>query len=208
MADKKSYKKKLKHLLVVQAAEKIFLEKPYNEISMDEISKQAGITKKTLYTYFPSKLALFTNMFEDYLRELHRQLTEALVPSLPYDQLLRIGSNILFEFTKKNKKFMLFFWTLDTDKFNGTIPQELIQRVNIWNTAMLNDLSKLVKKGQKEGAIVDCDPALLVHLISAANKGFFIHTNKQIKFNIINMEPKNLYNMFIEIIIKQFIKQP
>ena len=109
MMGKKSYNKKLKRLAVEQAAEEIFLEKPYNEISVDEIAKQAGVTKKTLYTYFPSKLALFTNRFEDYLRELYRQLTEALVPSLPYDQILRRGSDILFEFTKKNEKFMLFF---------------------------------------------------------------------------------------------------
>jgi AcrR family transcriptional regulator len=40
---------------IVQAATKVFSEKGYNDSSMDDIAKEVGVTKATLYSYFKSK---------------------------------------------------------------------------------------------------------------------------------------------------------
>lgn len=44
---------------IVESAEKIFASKGYDNASMDEISKEAGFTKRTVYQYFNSKGDLF-----------------------------------------------------------------------------------------------------------------------------------------------------
>jgi AcrR family transcriptional regulator len=44
---------------IIQAATKIFSQKGYQETSMDDIAKEIGVTKATLYSYFDSKKDIF-----------------------------------------------------------------------------------------------------------------------------------------------------
>ncbi len=43
----------------LDAAEKLFMEKGFENTSIDEVAKNAGLTKRTLYQYFQSKEDLF-----------------------------------------------------------------------------------------------------------------------------------------------------
>ena len=44
---------------IVEAARKLFTKYGYKKVSMDEIAKEAGVTKKTVYAYFKDKDELF-----------------------------------------------------------------------------------------------------------------------------------------------------
>ncbi len=200
MANKRDLKKKANCRAVVQSAQEIFLEKPYSSITVDEIAKSAGVTKRTLYTYFPSKLALFIQMFDDYLQQLHRLMLEALNDDLRPDRALQRIIEGLFQFTKENDRFMRLFWSLDSAEFEGEIPEELVRSIRLWNQEMIDRVVELVKKGQQQGLVVACDPELLVHLISAFNKGIIIHTNKESNLNIANVDPESLKSLLLELI--------
>jgi AcrR family transcriptional regulator len=45
--------------LIIDAARTVFGAKPYDQVSMSEIAKQAGMAKSSIYTYFPNQEALF-----------------------------------------------------------------------------------------------------------------------------------------------------
>ncbi len=45
--------------LLIEMAEEVFLEKGYHPATMDEVARRAGMSKKTIYTVFESKAALF-----------------------------------------------------------------------------------------------------------------------------------------------------
>ena len=44
---------------IVMAAENLFLHQGYGASSMDQVAQKAGVTKQTVYRYFPSKNELF-----------------------------------------------------------------------------------------------------------------------------------------------------
>jgi len=44
---------------LIDAAEAVFLDKGFHAATMDDIARQAGMSKKTLYQIFPAKAALF-----------------------------------------------------------------------------------------------------------------------------------------------------
>ncbi|MCV7052576.1 TetR/AcrR family transcriptional regulator [Mycobacterium heidelbergense] len=48
---------------VVDAAERIFAERPYEDVTMDAVAEEAGISRALLYRYFPGKLALFASVY-------------------------------------------------------------------------------------------------------------------------------------------------
>ena len=45
---------------LLEAAERVFTERAYDDVSMAEVARAAGISKGLLYHYFPSKRDLFT----------------------------------------------------------------------------------------------------------------------------------------------------
>ncbi len=51
-----------KRLAVHEAARTLFLARGYGAVSMDAVAKAAGVSKATLYAYFPSKEALFADI--------------------------------------------------------------------------------------------------------------------------------------------------
>ena len=53
-----------KQAAIVQAALNLFLEQGYAATSMDAVASYAGVTKQTVYRYYPSKEELFTAVME------------------------------------------------------------------------------------------------------------------------------------------------
>jgi TetR/AcrR family fatty acid metabolism transcriptional regulator len=198
MTANKAFNKELKQLQIRQAANTLFLEKKYSAITMDEIAKQAGITKRTLYLYYPSKLALFIHVFDEHLQQLHQQITKAARKNLPVVEVITSVFEILYSFTKKNEKFMRLYWAMDSAEFDGLIPEELLERNKVWTKAMFEEVCKVIERGQQDGMMLDYQPELIMHLLSAINKGIFTHTNKESRFSIAHLDPDDLYRMSIK----------
>lgn len=71
---------------LLETGARVFTERPYDEVSMAAVAREAGISKGLLYHYFPSKRDFFAATLEAAAWEM-RSLTET-DPSLPpIDQL-------------------------------------------------------------------------------------------------------------------------
>ncbi|HOE17050.1 MAG TPA: TetR/AcrR family transcriptional regulator [Syntrophorhabdaceae bacterium] len=204
---KKAYNQNMKRSNIQQAAKILFLEKKYSTITVDEIARQAGVTKRTLYFYYPSKLALFVHVIDEHLQQLHQHITRKARQNLPVLEVLAHVALAFFEFTKNNQKFMRLYWTLDSEEFDGVIPAELLERIKIWTKAIFEEVGKIIEKGKRDGLISDLDTDLLIHLMSAMNKGIFMHTSKENRFNIAKIDPEELYQMVSQILFNGLFKQ-
>lgn len=58
-----------KECQILSAARVQFLEQGFSDTSMDAIARRAGVSKATLYAYFPSKEALFSHLIQVECRE-------------------------------------------------------------------------------------------------------------------------------------------
>ncbi|RDI91700.1 TetR family transcriptional regulator [Thermosipho africanus Ob7] len=61
-------------ILILEAAKKAFSEKGYDAVSIDEIAQIAGVRKSLIYYYFPSKEALFEEVWIKSIEELENEL--------------------------------------------------------------------------------------------------------------------------------------
>ncbi|WP_282610207.1 TetR/AcrR family transcriptional regulator [Pelagibius sp. Alg239-R121] len=80
---------------IVSAASRLFLDSGYGETSMDAIAAEAEVSKRTVYSYFPGKDALFEAVMTD-LCESETGMSNADLPDDPADQVLPcVGRNFL-----------------------------------------------------------------------------------------------------------------
>ena len=71
---------------LLEAGARVFTERSYDDASMAEVAREAGISKGLLYHYFPSKRDLFVATLEAAAAEL-REITQP-DPSLPIPEQL------------------------------------------------------------------------------------------------------------------------
>ena len=83
---------------VLEGARKIFMRDGFERASVDDIAREAGVSKATIYAYFPDKQLLFLEVAR---RECHRQAeaAEALVEGdIPVHVALTIAAEHIVAF--------------------------------------------------------------------------------------------------------------
>ena len=59
IADWKEQEKEQRRNYITDAAEKLFFSRGYDNVTMDDIAKEVGLTKKSIYLYFKNKESLY-----------------------------------------------------------------------------------------------------------------------------------------------------
>src|SRR5262245_1436622 len=74
---------------ILDAALTVFAEHGYEAARLDEVARQAGLAKGTLYLYFKDKQALFENLIRSAIDPVLERLQEiSALPDLPLPQVL------------------------------------------------------------------------------------------------------------------------
>lgn len=84
-----------KFLQVLDGARKIFLRDGFEGASVDDIAREAGVSKATLYSYFPDKRIMFVEIFR---HEIARESADAnmlIEADLPVEQVLPLIVQII-----------------------------------------------------------------------------------------------------------------
>ena len=81
---------------IVQAALALMLESGFKATTMEGIAARAGISKGTLYAYFPDKDAIFSALMADLADRMSEAFTEAFVGD--DDIAIRVGRGLAAKF--------------------------------------------------------------------------------------------------------------
>lgn len=192
---------------ILRSAKEIFLEKGFRSTSTDEIAARAGVTKRTLYKYYSSKLALYIAMYEDYLHALNSENKKISKLSLPVDQIILKYFETFYKFTYKNENFMRFFlWELDSNEFKGKVPDELKDKVNKLIDEMYRAVIEHVNRVSEGSKDLNIEPRFLIHVLLAMQKGISMHANSGQRFKKKYISADKLFNLF-KIVLKNGIYQ-
>lgn len=73
---------------ITNVAIALFAGRGFGEVSVDDVAEAAGIARRTLFRYYPSKNAIPWGDFDAHLQHL-RRLLAAVDPAVPIEQALR-----------------------------------------------------------------------------------------------------------------------
>src|SRR3954468_1056228 len=89
---------------MVAAAERLFSERGYHGVSMDEIAAASGITKPMLYDYFGSKEGLFLACVERARGRLFEEIAAAVRGAEEAEDALRAGVEAFLAFADEQRE--------------------------------------------------------------------------------------------------------
>jgi AcrR family transcriptional regulator len=85
---------------LVAAAEQVFGGGTYDEASIVEITRQAGVSQGTFYLYFPSKLEIFREVVRDLGHQLRSTIAQAVEGAGNRSEVERRGFEAFFGFVE------------------------------------------------------------------------------------------------------------
>ncbi|HRI46417.1 MAG TPA: TetR/AcrR family transcriptional regulator [Ignavibacteriaceae bacterium] len=146
---------------IIDYARERFLTDGFYKISMDEISKELKISKKTIYKHFESKDVLVHESIFSFVKNLSSKISE----------ITESDENAVIKFY-----FLINLIINNINKFSHKFLSDLqIHSPSIWadmnkfrEEVMNANLTKILIQGQSEGYFKDLPPYLAVSMIIAA----------------------------------------
>lgn len=151
-------------LKVLNYAQDRFFKEGFYKITMDEISKELGMSKSTLYKFFPSKL----EMLDEAIFLLISTVKSRVQSSIASDE------NAVEKFVMVIRVLTATI-TRFSDKFMSDLqhhaPQIWVKVDETRKKLLYENISKIIVQGQKEDLIKKYPPELIITLITGAIRG-------------------------------------
>lgn len=130
--------------MVIETARNLFTEYGYKKVSMDELARKSGVTKKTIYTYFKDKDSIFKyfideelNHMKNYIEKVEKsnksfieQLTEAIYELLDYRKNSKFFNQLANEIKQDSKEKINSFMKLYDDEIISYIEEKITKEIN------------------------------------------------------------------------------
>ena len=144
---------------IVEAAERLFLERGFGSVSMDELAEAAGVARRTLYNQFASKEEIFREM----LLRVSRQLEDAFPPGVEtqgdVEDVLRLIARMILELHKHPEYLGFLRMVVADSRQFPWIAEEFAAVMDPQTERLMRYLAHLTALG-----ILDCrNPMLAAH---------------------------------------------
>lgn len=156
-ARRKEREKEQRRTEIVDAAERLFIAKGYDGVSMDDVAKETELAKGTLYLYFKNKESLFFAVVLRGAKILNAMFKEGVKKgSTGADKLASTG-HTYYEFYKKYPRYYKMFAYGQSIRFELKDEHRLeVSKIGQDNVELM---CECIREGQADGSIRhDLDP--------------------------------------------------
>ena len=103
--ERKAREKEARRSDILEAAKTVFFEHGFQAATMEQIAREAELSKGTLYLYFSSKEELYVTVFMEGLDELNRRLRRAVEQGKGSEDRLRSLGRAYLDFYCEQKNY-------------------------------------------------------------------------------------------------------
>lgn len=192
--------KERKHLAIIDAAIKVFTTNGFGASSMDEIAREASVSKRTVYDHFGSKENLFQTILKEHWHSVFEMNQPLLNNSKGISASLTYFAKTFMNFLYQPKTIKLFRLLIsESERFPHLLDNVLINEKAPFTRELITYLDSQQKNGKFKAKSIE---------ISAA---FFMGMLKEVHFWPMMLgftkskQPKN-QNQFIKKAVELFIK--
>lgn len=174
MKELKKQEKEQRQNYILDAAEKLFFSRSYDNVSMDDIADEIEMSKATLYLYFKDKESLFFSIVLRGVRILNAMIEEEIKDCKTGIEIIDTIGSVYFEFVNKypdyNRAYLYFRsgrFTIEDSEDMNKIAKEIFKLRQDTFAITCN----AIKSGIEEGLIrPDVDPVEVTIFLTLVTK--------------------------------------
>jgi AcrR family transcriptional regulator len=152
MPEVQDLKKQKRRRTIIRASLRVFSRKGYETTALDEVAREAGLAKGTLYLYFKDKEDLYFHVMLSVLERLEAFITKQISDSQnPLDKLAAVARAQIGFFADNPHYFRLFMAAFNPEM--ATIHKKLLGPIFEKRQRLGEYLHDLVEEGKKKQLI-------------------------------------------------------
>jgi|YelNatPaOPRAMG01_1025707.scaffolds.fasta_scaffold00015_11 AcrR family transcriptional regulator len=168
---------------IIQAAERLLIRSGYAALTMDDVAREAEISKATVYHYFRSKgdlvLELFVYYFEKFYRNIVRirseakSATEKLKEVITYFLRVSREKETISRVLMVDRIFLKKMRILAGENSRSSKREkDLVAEIKKQREKIIEEASRIIEEGMARGEFRSVDRLLATRLIEALLQGF------------------------------------
>lgn len=154
-SERKEKEKIIRQADIINAAEKIFFQKGYEQSTMDEVAKEAQYSKRTLYCYFQSKEQLLQAIIFRAFRILNEMIKKELIDQTNLTGLAKLNllGKTFIQFLNLYPKYFETIVFYNSAKSELSVDDPFKKANDSEGEETLNTLVDVIKEGINDKSI-------------------------------------------------------
>ena len=207
--ERKEKEKEIRRNDIIEAAERIFFKKGYDNATMDDVAKEAEFSKRTVYVYFNSKEQIYFEIMTRGYKLLIGMLKDDSQREKACNAIegIRQISLTLYRFSKDYPEYFKAIMEYENGEldFQKGIPNQSREECYVLGEEILGHLTGALEKGIAEDCIrSDLDVVKTALVLWACMIGVFNTAKKKENYimNYHSTTPEELVSAAFEFIIR------
>lgn len=173
---------KTRQMQIIQAAMQCFQRKGYENTTIDDIAAEYGLSKGSIYWYYPSKkdilMAVFHHMVSQLFTEYASLVSSPISPRQKLIQMVHLMAQMLLRNYESYRPFMVLMSVAYEDDELRSMSASLYEQAE-------EMMAEILQQGEKAGEFIVPNKRLTTSLMIATAEGLF---TRQILLHDLNLE--------------------
>ena len=159
IADRRQREREQRKAEIIDAAERLFFSRSYEDVSMDDIAREVELNKATIYLYFKNKETLFATIVLRGIRILKEKYTVCMENEVPGIAKVVLMGQAYYRFSQEYPDYLRLIHFYGTERFSRENPYAAEIGKGYGTSRRI--LADAVREGIDDGTIrPDLDPFL------------------------------------------------
>lgn len=146
--------------MIIQTARDLFTKFGYKKVSMDEIAREAKVTKKTIYSYFKDKDSMFLYFVDEELEKIKKELEKNQNEKTPFIEV--VASDIYHILLFRKNSLLISNISKEAKNINAFECQRFIK---LYDENIMHYIEEKINQEIENKTIKKCDAHLLAFII-------------------------------------------
>ncbi|MDV2481920.1 TetR/AcrR family transcriptional regulator [Methanoculleus sp. Wushi-C6] len=177
VADRRQREKEQRRNEIIDAAERLFFSRSYEDVSMEGIAREVELNKATIYLYFKNKEALFAAVVLRGVEILKARYAECMEREVPGIVRVVLMGQAYYRFAQEHPDYLRLIHFYGSERFSRENPCAAEIGKGYGTCRLI--LADAIKEGIEDGTIrPDLDPFLTSMYLMTSFMGILSMENK------------------------------
>lgn len=177
ISDRRQREKEQRKTEIIDAAERLFFTRGYEDVSMEEIARSVELNKATIYLYFENKETLFATIVLRGIGILKEKYTECMKKQVPGIVKVALMGQAYYQFSQEYPEYLRLIHFYGSERFSKENPCTAEIGKGYGTCRLI--LRDAIREGIEDGTIrADIDPFLTSMYLMISFMGILSLENK------------------------------